>query len=179
MRQIAVVQKKCLRCGHIYENCDMIFGVHKCPKCFRAENFEYVDQHGRAMPDFTPHKLFDGDADYRDDRDDGCKLATLWFGTEVKCVEQCPFKPDCAEWLGKSHRAIIVKILKRRAYIKTVYLLFDLGMRDGEIVKLTNLSRGVVAWWKVRRGCYEPIIKYGDISGFLPKPKRKRNRGGR
>lgn len=36
------VTKKCLSCGHIYTNCDMLWGIKKCPNCWNAERFEYT-----------------------------------------------------------------------------------------------------------------------------------------
>jgi hypothetical protein len=167
VRPNSSVQKKCCWCGALYNECDMIFGIPKCPVCFRGEKFIYVDRQGNPMPDYKPHKVFDGDADYRNDKDDGCMMATLWFGKPIACTEGCPFKPDCIEWLNSGGLATLTKLLSRRKQIMAAYRLQDSHKPRSIIAKTVNAPQSTVNSWLRRRKDFEPIVKSGDISAIL------------
>lgn len=56
MRPNATVQRKCLWCGHIYDESDMLFGIVRCPsdRCWMPEKFIYIDAAGNPRPDYKP-----------------------------------------------------------------------------------------------------------------------------
>ena len=167
MRPNSSVQKKCSWCGALYDECDMMFGVSRCPECFYGEKFIYVDRQGKPMPDYKPHSNGNGDADYRNDKDDGCKIALLWFGRPVTCHTECPFKPDCLEYLSVSRRAMITKLLNKRDQIEKAYRLYDLHEPIRAIAREVKAPRSTIDNWIKRRSDYEPVIRHGDISGIL------------
>jgi len=175
MNANAKIRRKCLECGIIYDDADMIFGIKKCPSCFSAENFKYVDRYGREVVIYEARPIICEEIQENFD-DVGCNMASVFLkvpATIISCTQDCPFQPDCVEWLGPHQRTVLSRIFNHREKIKAVLNMVDKNISQSIIRDVVHISSATLYKWRNERSKYEAIAN-GDISAILLDAKHAR-----
>ena len=115
-------RKRCRYCGHVYTHCLLIFGINKCPKCWRQESFDYINPKNgqkvrvvQQVRHYTQKEMIDTE-DIPWHPDQGCSIAAIVAGGPVTC-QKCPFN-ECIEVLqdrGELPRQNVVQ--RAREYV--------------------------------------------------------------
>jgi len=169
MNPKSTVRKKCLECGYIYDDAEMMFGIKRCPndQCFKVERFVYVDANGKEKPQYAPHES-------SADKDEACLYASLYLDVPreiLTCTNDCPFKPDCVDWLDKPRLSHLKRLFVKMSKIKMTYNMRDKNILVRNIADVLEVPVDTVSFWLSRRRYYEPIINNGDISQDLEKSR--------
>jgi hypothetical protein len=161
MRPRRDTEKRCLWCGAVYSECDRIFGIPKCPRCFRGEKFIYIDKQGNPKPDYEPHTT---NGDWIPTFEDiGCEFATDFVGSQSRCV-YCPF-PKCVD--DKEITQAERDYLKQWRIMIQVYDLADGGLKPIVISHKTGVSKYLIGEWLKRRDFFEPFIRQPVMAGGI------------
>jgi hypothetical protein len=152
VRPNASVQRKCLHCNHLYDEAEMLFGVKRCPICWWAEDFVYVDRHGeevnyesgrtRAKIDYDIRVIY---------QDTGCQYHSL--------CQSCPFEV-CLEDLPYAERMEIIaksrqEVIEKRNKPFEALMMYDRGMSPEHIAEVLGAKQTTVSFWLSKRRKFE------------------------